>query len=70
MRRSGLPLRRWNRDQTRRSVALHEGALRATQADPWLYEVLVLLDAVRIGDARVREMAAELLQARLAEVPA
>ncbi len=49
---------------------LHEGALRAARADPWLYEMLSLVDGVRIGDARVRGVAAELLHARLAEVPA
>ncbi len=49
---------------------LHEGALHAARADPWLYEMLSLVDGVRIGDARVRGVAAELLHARLAEVPA
>jgi hypothetical protein len=48
---------------------LHEGALDAAQTDPWLYEMLALVDGVRIGDARVRGVAAELLQARLAKVP-
>ena len=49
---------------------LHEGALRAAQADPWLYEMLSLVDGVRMGDTRVRGVAAELLHARLAEAPA
>ena len=40
------------------------------QGIPWLYEMLALVDGVRIGDARVRGVAAELLRARLAEVPA
>jgi hypothetical protein len=47
---------------------LHEAALRAAGADPWLYEMLALIDGVRLGDARVRGEAAHLLQARLAEV--
>jgi hypothetical protein len=49
---------------------LHEGALHAAREDPWLYEMLSLVDAVRIGDARVRGIAAELLHERLSEVPA
>jgi hypothetical protein len=36
--------------------------------DPWLYEMLALVDGIRVGDARVRGEAADLLQARLAEV--
>jgi hypothetical protein len=49
---------------------LHEAALAAARSDPWLYEMLSLVDGVRIGDARVRRVAADLLQARLSEVPA
>jgi hypothetical protein len=49
---------------------LHEGALRAARAGQWLYAMLSLVDGVRIGDTRVRAVAAELLQARLADVPA
>ena len=49
---------------------LHEGALRAARADPWLYGMLALIDGVRIGDARVRGVAADLLRERLSEVPA
>jgi hypothetical protein len=49
---------------------LHEHAPRAAQEDPWLYEMLALVDGVRIGDARIRGLAAERLHARLAEVPA
>ena len=37
----------------------------AAQADPALYELLALLDALRIGQARERELAASLLQERL-----
>ena len=49
---------------------LHERVPHAAPGDPWLYEMLALVDGVRIGDARVRGVAAELLRARLAEVPA
>ncbi len=49
---------------------LHAAALAAARTDPWLYEMLALVDGVRIGDARVRGVATELLQARLSEVPA
>lgn len=38
---------------------------RAARDDPKFYEVLALLDALRIGQARERRMAAELLTARL-----
>ena len=49
---------------------LHDAALAVARSDPWLYEMLSLVDGVRIGDARVRGVAADLLQARLSEVPA
>jgi hypothetical protein len=49
---------------------LHEAAPRAARADPWLYELLALVDGIRLGDARVREEATQLLRARLAEVGA
>jgi hypothetical protein len=49
---------------------LHEAVPRAARADPWLYELLALIDGVRLGDARVRGEAVQLLQARLVEVRA
>jgi hypothetical protein len=48
---------------------LHDAALHAAREDPWLYEMLSLVDGIRIGDARVRGVADELLKERLAEVP-
>jgi hypothetical protein len=49
---------------------LHRAALAAARADPWLYEMLALVDGVRLGDARVRGVAAELLRERLTELAA
>jgi hypothetical protein len=37
----------------------------AAMRDPALYELLALFDALRIGQAREREMARELLEERL-----
>jgi hypothetical protein len=47
---------------------LHESVPRAVEHDPQLYELLALVDAMRVGDARVRGLAAALLHARLARV--
>jgi DNA-binding transcriptional MocR family regulator len=49
---------------------LHEAAPRAARANSWLYESLALIDGIRLGDARVREEATQLLRARLGEVGA
>jgi len=46
-------------------VPLHHTVTSASRQDPTLYEVLSLLDAIRAGAAREREMATELLSERL-----
>jgi hypothetical protein len=49
------------------SVApLHEAARGAARSDPWMHEMLALVDAMRIGDARTRSLAIELLRERIA----
>ena len=45
---------------------LHEAAGDVARVDPWMHEMLALVDALRIGGARSRGLATELLQARLA----
>jgi hypothetical protein len=45
-------------------VPLHREAPAAARQDPELYELLALVDALRIGRARERKMAAELLRER------
>lgn len=57
----------------RRGLALrplHSAVPAAARRDPALAEQLALLDGLRIGDARVRAVAADLLRQRLASVPA
>lgn len=49
---------------------LHPAAVALAQSDPWMYEMLALVDGLRVGDARVRGVARELLDARLAAVAA
>lgn len=44
---------------------LHEKAVQAARRDPALGEQLALLDAIRLGDGRVRSVAAERLSERL-----
>jgi hypothetical protein len=44
---------------------LHKSASEVALADPWMHEALALVDALRVGDARIRKLAAELLRARL-----
>ncbi len=44
---------------------LYKSAPRAARADPALYELLVLIDAIRGGDAPEREVALRLLRDRL-----
>lgn len=46
---------------------LHPAAVDLARSDPWMYEMLALLDGVRVGDARVRGVAQELLHERLME---
>lgn len=44
---------------------LYPSATLAAMADPALYELLVLLDALRIGRARERQIAARLIEERV-----
>lgn len=44
---------------------LYPSVPEAALNDPWLYEVLALIDAVRIGGARENALAGDLLKARL-----
>jgi hypothetical protein len=46
---------------------LHDAVPEAARRDPALGEALALVDALRLGDARIRGVAAELLTKRLAE---
>jgi hypothetical protein len=41
----------------------------AARGDAWLYELLALVDAIRLGQARDRNLAAERLRERLREAP-
>ena len=44
---------------------LHKAASEVSLSDPWMHEALALVDALRLGDARVRRQAADLLRPRL-----
>ena len=44
---------------------LHPTAPGLAGSDPWMYEMLALIDGIRIGDARVRRVAKDLLRVRL-----
>lgn len=44
---------------------LHKAAVKAAQKDPALYELLALIDAVRDGRVRERQLAEKELKARL-----
>ncbi len=46
-------------------LPLYEALPLAAQDDAYLYELLALFDALRIGQARERELAAKLLQERI-----
>jgi hypothetical protein len=46
---------------------LHPAAVDLARSDPWMYDMLALLDGIRLGDARVRGVAQEALQERLME---
>jgi hypothetical protein len=48
-------------------VPLHDAVPELAREDPWMYEALALVDGVRVGDARVRGLAQDLLQAQLRE---
>ncbi len=45
---------------------LHPAVVALAASDPWMYEMLALIDGIRLGDARVRSVARELLRERLA----
>jgi hypothetical protein len=49
---------------------LHAAALELARSDPWMYDMLALIDGIRLGDARVRGVARELLHERLARAAA
>lgn len=49
---------------------LHHGAVQLARKDPRLAEDLALIDAVRLGDGRVRSLAAKLLSQRLRKADA
>lgn len=49
---------------------LHPAAVAVATDDPWMYDMLAVLDGIRLGDARVRGIARELLHERLAQTPA
>ncbi|TVR54002.1 MAG: hypothetical protein EA421_09635 [Gemmatimonadales bacterium] len=51
-------------------VPLYEGAAGLVSRAPELYGLLTLVDALRVGRARERRLARELLEARLREGPA
>jgi hypothetical protein len=51
-------------------VPLHWAAVEGARRSPPLGELLVLVDGLRVGDARLRGIAAELLSDRLAAVAA
>src|SRR5438309_19054 len=46
---------------------LHLAVLELAADDPWMYDLLALIDGIRLGDARVRALARELLHERLAQ---
>ncbi len=46
---------------------LHASALNAARADPALFELLALVDALRIGNSRERDLAAQFLSKRILE---
>jgi hypothetical protein len=55
--------RGWTRGDT--LVPLYGGAAELPQRDPALYEVLTLVDAIRVGRARERKLAVDMLEQRL-----
>jgi hypothetical protein len=48
---------------------LHPAALMLARSDLEMHELLVLVDGLRVGDARVRELAAKYLHARIFDAP-
>jgi hypothetical protein len=49
---------------------LHPAVIPLARADPKMYELLALVDALRLGDTRTRGLAVELLRARIHTSPA
>lgn len=49
---------------------LHPAAVEAARRDPELGQLLALVDALRLGDPRIRGVAIDLLSERLGRVPA
>jgi hypothetical protein len=49
---------------------LHPAVVSLARADPEMYELLALVDALRLGDTRTRGLAVELLRARIHTSPA
>jgi hypothetical protein len=48
---------------------VHPAAAEAARRDPELGQLLALVDGLRLGDARIRGVASELLRERLGRVP-
>lgn len=51
-------------------MPLHPAVVSLARADPEMYELLALVDALRLGDTRTRGLAVELLRARIHTSPA
>lgn len=49
---------------------LHPAVVSLARSDPRMYELLALVDALRLGDTRTRGLAVELLRARIHTSPA
>ncbi|MBS1869449.1 MAG: hypothetical protein JSS99_07270 [Actinobacteria bacterium] len=49
---------------------VHPAVVELAANDSWMYDMLALIDGIRIGDARVRGVARELLNERLAQAAA
>jgi hypothetical protein len=49
---------------------LHPAVVSLARADPEMYELLALIDGLRVGDTRTRKLAAELLRERIRASPA
>lgn len=73
MRRQGVANNSWNTrapssTHRRRYTPLHKNVPKAALADPRLYELLVLVEALRDGKARERKLAVKELSKRLDSV--
>lgn len=49
---------------------LHPAVVALAADDPWMYDLLAIVDGIRLGDARVRGIARELLYERLTQATA